>query len=799
MSIATQCPQCGQRFSAPDQALGQSVRCSQCGNAFIVQSLPGAAPPAARNSLSRSGPAAASSKPAATRPVPAKEPAKRSLWLGLVMAALFLGGLGTAVFFAWRFFSGGPTLDWKEFVSAEGGFTVLMPTNPVQTDQDDPKIVTVGKIHEVGTKPAGARTFTVHYYDLADRPINDYLYFGWLKNRLLEKGGKFRRENEISPSAYPCKEIVVDLADDQILVRRIYLAEARVFLLTAEFPKTPAPTPDAQKFFESFKITSVPRVERPAPTVVALAEPKGIPPAPAPTQKQAPEPPPASKAEPQPAPPPEKETPKKAPDPPVIAKGDHPAPEKAAEEMPATKKPVETPPLVKADPPSPQPPAKEMPSKEPESPAMAQAKADEKLSSIKHARSLKEIRNTLNEILAPDNKEADEKTQAFRRLKAYRYLAEAPYKDLVLDENYNKMCLAGAMLCEKIGKVDHKPRNPGIPAKEFQFASQGTSKSSMREGPGSLSDSVDNWMNDSDPENIKIVGHRRSCLRPAMQKTGFGHSGIFSAMYVFDASRIKIPEYEYLCYPANGLMPNEFFGDRYAWSVMLNPKKYKAPGKDFMPKVYHADAQGKKKGESLFLDFKTVDTVPGYGTDCIIFRPEKLDLTPGAIYVVELNGIVQQGSGKRVDLSYLVEFMNWKDGKDPPAVATVTPAPENGKFVISPEDRALIDEINRFRKSEKASVVEPVQDLFEAARHDAKNLSQNKGLEKKELRYSNIFHYSFPVVGSLSAREMVASMTNTKALRAQVADEDLHYVGIGSSTGADGRTYYMFLFCGAKR
>ncbi len=798
MSIATQCPKCGQRFSAPDHALGQSVRCSQCGNAFIVQLPAGAAPPAARTSISRSGPAIAS-KLTVSRPIVAKEPAKRSLWLGLLLAVVFLGGLGTAVFFAWRLFSGGPAIEWKEFVSAEGGFTVLMPTNPEQQEHDDPKIVTVGKIHEIGTKPVGARTFSVQYYDLADRPINDYLYFSWLKNRLLEKGGKFRRENEISPSTYPCKEIVVDLADDQILVRRIYLAEARVFLLTAEFPKTPAPTPDAQKFFDSFKITSVPKVERPAPTVVAQAEPKEIPPQPAPAPKKAPEPPPTAKADPPPTSSPEKEAPKKAPDPPVIAKGDPPTPEKAAEEMPAPKKPVETPPLAKADPPSPQPPAKEMPKKEPESPAMAQASADEKLSSIKHPRSLKEIRSTLNEILAPDNKEADEITQALRRLKAYRYLVEVPYKDLVLDEQYNKLCLAGALLCERTGKLEHKPKNPGIPEKDFLLAYQGTSKSNLHRGAGNISYALDDWMDDSNAANIEVLSHRRYCLNPAMQRTGFGRSGMFSVMYNRDASRKNAPEYDYVCYPARGLMPIEFFGARHAWNVTLNPKKYKAPGKEFTPKIYQADATGQKKGEPLPLDFKTIDTNFTGVPISIIFRPEKMDMTPGTVYVVELENIAEQGSSKRVNLHYLVEFMSLKESKDSPAVATVTPAPEKGKFVISPEDQALLDEINRFRKSEKAAVVEPAQDLFESARQDAKNLSQNKGLEKKELRYSNIFHYSFPVVGSLSAREMVASMTMTKALRAQVADEDLHYVGIGSSTGADGRTYYMFLFCGAKR
>jgi hypothetical protein len=773
MSIATQCSKCGQRFSAPDQALGRSVRCSQCGNTFTVLA-----------------------QASTTRLSLAKEPAKRSLWFSLTLAAMFLAALGTAAFFVWRAFSGGPALDWKEFVSAQGGFTVLMPANPEQKEDDDPKIVAVTKIHEIAAKPVGARSFAVHYYDLPDRPINDFLYFTWLKKRLLEKGGQLRTDNAISPAPYPCREVVVDLAGDQVLVQRVYLAEARVFLLTAEFPKLPAPTPEPQKFFDSFKITSVPKVAKPA--VVAQAEPQEPPPAP----KKAPEPP-VAKAEPAPK---EQETPKKAPEPPVVAKGDSPPPaEKPAQESPAPKKPEDAPPLAKADPPAPKKADEAMPEKGKDPPTVAQANDADKSSDVKHARSLQEIRSTLAQILTPDKAQADDPTRALRRRKAYRYLVEVPYTDLVLDDQYNKFCLAGAALCEKIGKVDHKPKNPGMPEKDFRIASQGTAKSNICVGSKEFSLAVDSFMDDSDAGNIAQMIHRRWCLNPLMQKTGFGRSGIYSAMYAADNSRVKIPEYDYLCYPARGLMPIEFFGDRYAWNVMLNPKKFKAPGKDFVPKVYEADAQGLKKGEPVALDFKAVDTAFTNVPSSIIFRPEKIDLTPGTMYVVELNGLVQQGSGKRVDVSYLVEFMRLNEAKEPPALAKGTPSkdgPASGKkeaFVISPEDKALIDEINRFRKGEKVEVVESAQELFEAARRDAKNLSEGKPLpEIRDLRYSGSFRYSFPVVGALSAREMVASMTATKAMRAQVADEDLHYIGIGSQVGANGQTYYMFLFCGKK-
>ena len=130
---------------------------------------------------------------------------------------------------------------------------------------------------EISAQPASSRNYSVQFYDLGDLPINNYLYLGWLRNDLLAGGGTLVRENEVSLAPHTGKEIVVELAGDQLLVRRIYLAEARVFWLTAQYPKSSAPSAEAQKFFDSFKITSVPKATRPPTTLVAVG-PKTEPP-----------------------------------------------------------------------------------------------------------------------------------------------------------------------------------------------------------------------------------------------------------------------------------------------------------------------------------------------------------------------------------------------------------------------------------------------------------------------------------------------------------------------------------------
>jgi len=272
VSIASQCPGCARKFNAPDHLAGKNVRCPQCNTSFALQAAGGGAP---ANFDFAAAPDPGSPAPAA----PPAEKGNRSLLIGAIAAGV--GMLALVVMCAgaglvYYFFLGGPAAGWKEFASTEGGFTVLMPANPAQKDKTDAKFA-AGKVREISAQPGSSRNYSVQFYDLGDLPINNYLYLGWLRNDLLSGGGTLVRENEVSLAPHAGKEIVVELAGDQLLVRRIYLAEARVFWLTAQYPKSSAPDAEAQKFFDSFKITSVPKVSRPPTTLVAVG-PKTDPP-----------------------------------------------------------------------------------------------------------------------------------------------------------------------------------------------------------------------------------------------------------------------------------------------------------------------------------------------------------------------------------------------------------------------------------------------------------------------------------------------------------------------------------------
>jgi len=280
------------------------------------------------------------------------------------------------------------------------------------------------------------------------------------------------------------------------------------------------------------------------------------------------------------------------------------------------------------------------------------------------ARTVDEIKKKLAEITAPPAQEPDgaagERAAALRRLKAYRYLAGIPYDDITLDDDANAACEAGARLCAKLGRLDHKPDNPGLPEEEYQFAYKGTSRSNLGYGYRNLTKAVELWMDDSDAGNISRLGHRRWCLNPTMQKTGFGRFGDYTAMYVFDRNRKEVPDYDFVSWPPRGRMPVEYIKAGSAWNVSVNPRKYNAPGEDVTAKVYAADKEGKKVGEPLKLNYSGADT-NGFGIpNCIIFRVEKASIAPGKRYVVEIEGLTTGKEKKPAPVQYDVEFVSVK-------------------------------------------------------------------------------------------------------------------------------------------
>jgi hypothetical protein len=279
---------------------------------------------------------------------------------------------------------------------------------------------------------------------------------------------------------------------------------------------------------------------------------------------------------------------------------------------------------------------------------------------LAYGKKLEAMKKKLAEIIGTPATRKDDPAAALRRLKAYRYLCDLPYASMVLDDEMNRYALAGSKLCAKIGRLDHKPANPGLPEAEYKFAYKGTSNSNFSSGDASLASAVDGWMDDSDSKNIDHLGHRRWCLSPRMQKVGFGRTGIYSAMWVFDESLPSAPNFDFIAYPARGNMPIEYFGPRHAWSVLLHPKKYGKPDRSVKPRVFEVDPLLNKLGDSLKLRHASVHLEDIVFPSCIIFQPEKLVPAAGKRYLVEIDGLRRVDGRASGTLRYVVEFVTLK-------------------------------------------------------------------------------------------------------------------------------------------
>jgi uncharacterized protein YkwD len=284
-----------------------------------------------------------------------------------------------------------------------------------------------------------------------------------------------------------------------------------------------------------------------------------------------------------------------------------------------------------------------------------------------HPKSLEEIRKKLKEILLPPKEKAKdrltaESQAALRRVQAFRYLVDLPYDNLVLDDESTAAAQAAARICNQLRQLNHTPPNPGWPEDEYKLAYKGASHSNLAYSSNpSLAQAVIEWIWDSDGNSLEQLGHRRWIFNPALRKVGFGKAGsarmgYFTAMFAWDRSQPKVPDYRFVSYPARGLMPLEFFRSTAAWSVSLNPRVFRKPDDSVQPKIYAVDGELNQKGEPLKLNFAKVNTM-GFGIPyCLIFRPGKAAVGPGKRYVVEINDL-KRTDGTAAVVRFVVEFV----------------------------------------------------------------------------------------------------------------------------------------------
>lgn len=264
-------------------------------------------------------------------------------------------------------------------------------------------------------------------------------------------------------------------------------------------------------------------------------------------------------------------------------------------------------------------------------------------------------------------------TRGLNSVKMMRYLAGLPYESLKLDSKINEQNQYGAVLLQRIGKLDHYPNQPkDMPYSFYEKGYDGTSSSNLCECGSSLGYSVHVYMYDTDAYNISHVGHRRWVLDTNYESLGFGLSGSYSLLGFGSADDVSTKvKWNYISWPAKGYMPIEQFDldrryNRTAWSISLNPEKYKKMN----PKkiTVEISKKGEKKVWKLNSSMNKYSSSKNYmnvsleniGGPAIVFRPELKDsLKNNDTFTVKVKGL-QSLSGKESTISYTVKFFKLK-------------------------------------------------------------------------------------------------------------------------------------------
>jgi hypothetical protein len=245
--------------------------------------------------------------------------------------------------------------------------------------------------------------------------------------------------------------------------------------------------------------------------------------------------------------------------------------------------------------------------------------------------------------------------------KFVRYLAGLS-ENVYLDDTLTRQAQHGAVLLRALNQLTHTPSKPdGMDEAFYEKGKASCASSNLYQAYTgfNLDRAVKGFCDDSDSSNIDRVGHRRWILHPSLQKLGFGKSGGYIAMQVFDTSnKTDKVDMEYVPWPG-GNFPNSFFDSYQAWSVSLNPKIFDI-GK-CKPEVTLVTAGDKwilgdddkdKSAKGKFFNFDK----GGYGwAGCVIFRPDNLVSIKDAAFTVTVSGLVDQAGNYRT-IKYTVNF-----------------------------------------------------------------------------------------------------------------------------------------------
>ena len=246
-----------------------------------------------------------------------------------------------------------------------------------------------------------------------------------------------------------------------------------------------------------------------------------------------------------------------------------------------------------------------------------------------------------NAPYAPGKMSAESQQNVLNTLNLCRYIAGIP-DDVELKDSYCEAAQAAALVNAVNRQLSHQPKQPeGMTDELYSLGCDGARRANLSYGHGTTANTVvEGWMDDSGPSNIKICGHRRWVLNPAMKYTGIGSVGGYKAMYAVDRSRDGSFGGEYIAWPAPNT-PIELFSGS-VFSVTLG-EAYDIPSVDSV----NVEVSSQTLGKSWTVNKDHPETsfnveTNSYGIPkCIIFKVA--DFTQDDVISVRITGITKNG------------------------------------------------------------------------------------------------------------------------------------------------------------
>jgi hypothetical protein len=148
--------------------------------------------------------------------------------------------------------------EWKEFASKEGRFKIVMPGAPKQEELETESDFGKGVLH-MNVAQADKTMYGANYCDFPAEIKNAPLKKVFDSSRdgaVANLEGKLVRESDIKLGDYPGREIHIGAEDGKQLFRaRVYLVDRRLYQVVVFGSKEAAISKQADKFFDSFKLT----------------------------------------------------------------------------------------------------------------------------------------------------------------------------------------------------------------------------------------------------------------------------------------------------------------------------------------------------------------------------------------------------------------------------------------------------------------------------------------------------------------------------------------------------------------